>query len=72
MQKMELKTLKAETKETFVVGEGITVTVYDWANREGCSFMVHEENSLSLRVSGSLRWEEVDALLVALTAARSA
>jgi len=69
---MKLETFKSPTKETYVTGNGITVTVYDWANLEGCSFMIHQDGeSMPLRCAASLRWEELDTLLVALAAARS-
>jgi hypothetical protein len=69
---MELQTFKADTKETYVQGNGISVTVYQWGNREGCSFMIHQDGqTMPLRCAASLRWEELDTLLVALTAARS-
>ena len=70
---MKLETFKTNTKETFVTGNGITVTVYQWGNHEGCSFMIHQDGeSMPLRCAASLRWQELDTLLVALTAARSA
>lgn len=70
---MKLETFKTDTKETFVSGNGISVTVYQWGNLEGCSFMIHQDGQIMpLRCAASLRWEELDTLLVALTAARSA
>ena len=66
---MKLEALKATTTETFVEGNGISVTVNPWANLEGVSFMVHGKD-LAMRCASSLRWEELDVLLVALTAAR--
>jgi hypothetical protein len=70
---MKLQTFKTDTKETFVSGNGISVTVYQWGNLEGCSFMIHQDGEhMPLRCAASLRWEELDTLLVALTAARSA
>jgi hypothetical protein len=70
---MKLETLNSDTKETFVTGNGITVSVYQWGNLEGCSFMLHQDGeTMPLRCAASLRWEELDTLLVALTAARSA
>lgn len=69
---MNLETFSCNTKETFVVGNGISVSVYQWGNKEGCSFMIHQDGEyLPLRCAASLRWEELDTLLVALTAARS-
>ena len=40
---MKLETLNSDTKETFVTGNGITVSVYQWGNLEGCSFMLHQD-----------------------------
>lgn len=69
---MKLETFSTPTKETQVDGNGITVSVYHWGNLEGCSFMIHGDGEhLPLRCAASLRWEELDTLLVALTAARS-
>jgi hypothetical protein len=69
---MKLDTYKANTKETYVTGNGISVTVYEWGNLEGCSFMIHQDGqTMPIRCAASLRWDELDTLLVALTAARS-
>ena len=67
---MKMETLRATTTETFVDGGDITVTVNPWANLEGVSFMVHGKD-LAMRCASSLRWEELDVLLVALTASRA-
>jgi len=69
---MKLDTIKADCKEVFLEGYGVTVTVHTWGNYEGCSLMVHGKGpELPLRMAGAFRWEEIDAILVALTAARS-
>lgn len=67
---MKMETFHAATTEVLVDGGGITVTVNPWANLEGVSFMVHGKD-LAVRCASSLRWEELDVLLVALTAARA-
>jgi hypothetical protein len=70
---MKLETLKAACKEIYVEGDGVNVVVNTWANCEGCNLMVHGSgDGLPLRMAGAFRWEEVDAILVALTAARTA
>jgi len=69
---MKLETIKSDCKEVFLEGSGVTVTVNTWANLEGCSLMVHTKDGNSIRMAGAFRWEEIDAILVALTAARSA
>ena len=66
-----MRTLKNDSKEIFVEGNGIAVTVNTWANHEGINLMVHGKD-LSLRMAGAFRREEADAILVALAAARSA
>jgi len=69
---MEMSTFKNDSKEVFVEGDGVSVTVNTWSNTEGCNLMVHSDSKcLQLRMAGSFRWEEIDAVLVALTAARS-
>jgi len=69
---MKLSTLKHDTKEIFVEGHGVAVTATCWSNLEGVSFHLTDDKGGAMRCCASLRWEELDALLVALTAARSA
>ncbi len=69
---MKLETMKADSKETFVDAGDMSVVVYTWGNYEGASIMVHGNGpDLPLRMAGSFRWEEIDAILVALAAARA-
>lgn len=69
---MEMKTFKSDSKEVFVEGDGVVVTVNTWPSAEGCNLMVHSDSTCKqLRMAGSFRWEEVDAVLAALIAARS-
>ncbi len=69
---MKLESFKAPTTEVFVTGNGVSVTANPWANCEGLSVMIHSEGEgLPIRAAFSLRWEELDVLMVALTAARS-
>jgi len=68
-----LSTFRTPATETFVKGSGVNVTVTTWGNHEGMSLMVHGNGAeLPLRMAGAFRWEELDVILVALTAARSA
>lgn len=67
---MKLETIKSQTTEIYLEFDGGSVTVNPWANCEGASIMVHG-NNLSLRMAGAFRWEEIDAIIVALTAARA-
>ena len=67
---MKLETLKSNCTETFVEFDGGSVTVNTWANCEGANIMVHGKD-VSLRMAGAFRWEEIDAIIVALTAARA-
>jgi hypothetical protein len=69
---MKLETFKADSKEIFLDAGDLSVTVHTWANCEGASLMVHGKGpELPLRMAGAFRWEEIDAILVALAAARS-
>lgn len=69
---MKLETMQMPTTETFVEGDGVSVTVCRWGNLEGASLMVHGRGpELPLRMAGSFRWEELDAIIIALTAARA-
>jgi hypothetical protein len=70
---MKLETFTTDTKEVFVEGNGFNVSAYRWANCEGVSVLLHGDGrDLPIRASFSLRWEELDALMVALAAARAA
>lgn len=67
---MKLETLSSTNKEIFLDAGDFSVTVNTWANHEGASLMVHGKD-LQLRMAGAFRWEEIDAILVALAAARA-
>lgn len=67
---MKLETFKSHTTEVYLEFDGGSVTVNPWANCEGANIMVHGKD-LSLRMAGALRWEEIDAIIMALTAARA-
>lgn len=70
---MKLETIITPSKEIYLQAGDMSVTVNTWSNCEGLSFMVHGKGSeLPLRMAGSFRWEEIDAILIALTAARAA
>lgn len=70
---MKLETFKAPSTEVFLDAGKMTVTVNVWSNGEGASLMVHGAGpELPLRMAGAFRWEELDAILVALAAARAA
>ena len=69
---MKLETFKAPSVETWLEFPEGSVTVYQWANHEGASIMVHGKGPESpLRMAGSFQWQEIDAIIVALTAARA-
>lgn len=70
---MNLEVFRGPTSEIFVQGDDITVTVNPWANHEGVNVMMHGkgDGGLALRAAFAARWEELDALVVAVTAARS-
>ena len=67
---MKLETFKSPTTEVFLEFDAGTVSVNTWANHDGANIMVHGKD-LSLRMAGAFRWEEIDAIIVALTAARA-
>lgn len=70
---MELRTIKQETTETFVEGNGISVSINSWSNHEGASVLIHGQGAeMPLRMAGAFRWEEIDVLIAALSIARSA
>ena len=67
---MKLETFKSHTTEVFLEFDGGSVSVNTWANYEGANIMVHGKD-VSMRMAGAFRWEEIDAIIVALTAARA-
>ena len=70
---MKLETLVSPCTEIFLESKNLNVTINTWANCEGASLMVHGTGpELPLRMAGAFRWEEIDAILVALAAARAA
>jgi hypothetical protein len=70
---MKLETMKSDSKEIFLYAGNMTVTINTWSNHEGASIMVHGAGpELPLRMAGAFRWEDIDAILVALAAARAA
>lgn len=71
---MKLETFRAPTTEVFIEGHGVTVSATPWANGEGCTALMHGrgDGGLTIRATVAGRWEELDVLLMALTAARSA
>lgn len=70
---MKLETMNSDSKEIFLDAGHMSVTINTWANLEGASIMVHGKGpELPLRMAGAFRWEELDAILVALAVARAA
>ena len=69
---MKIESFTSPTKEVFVETEDskFSVTAVPWANTEGCNVLLHGKD-LSIRGCFSLRWEELDALSIALQLARA-
>ena len=68
---MKIEQYLSKVSEIFVENEDHSVTVTALSNGEGVNVMLHGKN-LSPVLTGSMRWEEVDILVAALTLARSA
>ena len=66
---MNLEKIKTSTSETFVQHVGVSITITGWGNMEGANIMVNGKD-LTNRMCGSMSWEEIDALIVALAASR--
>ena len=70
---MKLETIITPSKEIYLQANDVSITVNTWSNCEGMNVMMHGPGpELPLRMACSLRWEDADALLIALTAARAA
>ena len=69
---MKHESFTSPTRESFVVADdqSFSATAIPWANSEGLNVMLHGKN-LDIRGCFSLRWEDLDVLQVALTAARA-
>lgn len=69
---MKVESFTSPTKEVFVETDthSFSTTAIPWANGEGLNVILHG-NDLTIRGCFSLRWEELDALQIALTAARA-
>jgi hypothetical protein len=66
---MKLESSKGNSSEIFVSNGKTQVTVSTWANCEGVNVVVTREN-LATQLAGPLTWDDVDAVICALTAAR--
>lgn len=68
--KMKLETIKTDTVETFVQAGDISISVTQWGNMEGANVMVLGKD-FHQRLACAMEWSEIDALIVALAAARA-
>jgi hypothetical protein len=69
---MKLESFKSPCVEVFVQLGDLSVTVNTWGNHEGFNLMVHGKGpELPLCMAGAFRWEEADAIIAAIVAARS-
>ena len=69
---MKLEKFKTQTEETVVELEKgqLVISVSQWGNMEGVNLMMTGKD-LSLRLAAALTWEELDGIVVALSAARA-
>lgn len=68
---MKMEHLISKVSEIFVENAGHTVTVTTWSNGEGVNILVQGKD-LTTILAGSLRWEDADSLIAALSLARTA
>ena len=66
---MKLEAISNKTTEVFVEHGDFTVMCNLWFNCEGVNVMLLGKDAV-IRGSFALRWEEMDALICAMTAAR--
>ena len=69
---MKMETFRQQVGNVYVEGEKSVVDATVWHSLEGCNLMVTSKPECAVKLAASLTWEEVDMLLVALNAARSA
>ena len=67
---MTIEISEGVSKDIFVDGGNITVSIHTWANGDGANILVHSIGaSLPLRMAGAFRWEELEVIAAALSAA---
>ena len=64
-----MKLITTPTTETFIEKGGVTVSIANWGNLDGCTVTVHEKSTQLLCTS--MTWEQLDMLIAALCAARA-
>ena len=64
---MKLETIKTNTQEVCVEGRSVTITVTEWSNHCGVNVIMTTPD-LAVRMAASLRWEDVDVLMLAIAA----
>lgn len=67
MSKLEI--ISTDTVEVFVSDGGVSATATAWGNHEGVDITVQEGRTVLLR--GSLKWEEVSLLELAIARAKA-
>jgi hypothetical protein len=66
---MKMETVNQTVKQVYIEdGENI-ITVTQWSNLEGCTVCMTQD--LNVRFAAELRWEEMDLVIAALSAARA-
>lgn len=70
VSEVKFESFTTPCKEVFVEGHGISVTVNTWSNCEGLTFILAGKDN-AIRTAACMRWDELDVLLCALTAARA-
>ncbi len=69
---MKMEAFKQSVTTIYLEGEKVAVDVTNWQSLEGCNLMMTSKPDGALRLAASLTWEDVDMLMVALSASRSA
>ena len=67
---MSHKIVVNKVNEVFLEGDKLSITITNWSNLEGINIMV-SNNDLSTRMVGSLTWDELDLLELAIANAKT-
>lgn len=69
-EKPKIETFVTRTSEVFATGSGISISATPWGNHEGLSYIINDDKG-GMRTAASMRWEELDVMLAALSMARA-
>jgi hypothetical protein len=68
---MKATTFRQTVPNVYIEGEKVCVDATVWASLEGVNVMMTAKGDQAVKMAASLTWEEVNLLMVALSAAQA-